>query len=497
MSLPDDPHAPWPPEELRDVLSELERQAAWYSGSPTELAKIYGLPQPEQGSVRWSWFWGRRTSETAKAERKIHVALPQDLAAFSSDLLFSEWPDFEIEEAREESESQSESEDALDQYNELVSDLNLKNAFIEASEICSALGGVYLRPSWNEDVSDRALLTSIHPDRAIPVFRYGVLMSVIFWRELEIDGQNVWRHFEEHEVLNGQTVISHRLYRGSKDTIGKPEDLSKHPDTEELEDTIETGVPYLDIQYVPNLRPNRRFRELDWGRSDFQGREYLFDALDEAYTSWLKDIRLGQARLVVPREFTESRGRGAGREFDLDREIFLPIEADPVKTEKLGIVPFTPDIRWEAHEKTVLNLIERIVSGNYSPQSFGLHIEGRAESGTALRIRERKTFITQERKRGYWEAPTERILQTLMLIEQTIFGRDVNPLRPRIVWPEFAGESEIELAQTLEALRRVQVISVEEAVRRQHPDWAEDDVAEEVERIRAETAVPEPTGFPA
>ena len=55
-------------------------------------------------------------------------------------------------------------------------------------------------------------------------------------------------------------------------------------------------------------------------------------------------------------------------------------------------------IRVEEHINTILDLIERAITyAGYSPQTFGLKIEG-GESGTALNIRERKTYITRQRK---------------------------------------------------------------------------------------------------
>jgi hypothetical protein len=36
------------------------------------------------------------------------------------------------------------------------------------------------------------------------------------------------------------------------------------------------------------------------GRSDFSGLEISLDTLDEAHASWMRDIRLGKARLIVP-----------------------------------------------------------------------------------------------------------------------------------------------------------------------------------------------------
>ena len=55
------------------------------------------------------------------------------------------------------------------------------------------------------------------------------------------------------------------------------------------------------------------------------------------------------------------------------------------------------EIRAEQFEKTCLNLLDRIItSAGYSPQSFGLNIAGRAESGTACAEEFKRIFDTSK-----------------------------------------------------------------------------------------------------
>src|SRR5690606_16963019 len=107
----------------------------------------------------------------------------------------------------------------------------------------------------------------------------------------------------------------------------------------------------LAIRYVPNARPNRAFRAHPigtyLGRSDYAGAEGLMDALDEAYTAWHRDIRLGKARGIVPEEWLE-RVDGTGvLKFDEDKEFFVGLSADP----QTQIQPqmFQPAIRYQEH----------------------------------------------------------------------------------------------------------------------------------------------------
>lgn len=67
-----------------------------------------------------------------------------------------------------------------------------------AARVQSGLGGVYLRVVWDEEVADYPIVDVIHPDAAIPTFKWDHLTEVTFWRELHNDKGEVWRHLERH-----------------------------------------------------------------------------------------------------------------------------------------------------------------------------------------------------------------------------------------------------------------------------------------------------------
>src|SRR5690606_41985538 len=140
----------------------------------------------------------------------------------------------------------------------------------------------------------------------------------------------------------------------------------------------------------------------------------------------------------VPEEWLERRDGPDGRPrwtFDLDREIFTSLDIDPASAQSAGITPSQFAIRTEEHARAALELLDRIISAaGYSPQSFGLKIEGRAESGTALRLRERKSLVTREKKARYWKPVLEDVLQMMLAIDREVVGNTrIDPsFRPRV-----------------------------------------------------------------
>ena len=62
-------------------------------------------------------------------------------------------------------------------------------------------------------------------------------------------------------------------------------------------------------------------------------------------------------------------------------------------------------------------------------------------------------------------------------------------MRPDAEWPDAVLPDQLELAQTVSAMRGAEAASIETAVTMLHPDWKPEDVALEVQRIYQEINV--------
>lgn len=504
MPLPTDPKAPWPPKLWAPLQRDVQEADAWYSGSEAKLTEFYaGVNGPQVNRRRR--FWGRtnRDDQGRPTERqRLHVPAAADVAATSADLLFGDTPTFDFPDA---AAGDTSAQDRLDELGELN---GYGALLLEAAEVASALGGVYLRPVWDPAITDHPLLSIVQADCAVPEFAWGILTAVTFWQTIRSDGPDVWRHLERHEMTSvGQPgVILHGLFAGSTSALGKRIPLSSAPELAALgvDDAEQINVPAgiigIDCRYIPNVKPNRKHRGSHVGRSDYQSTEDLMDALDETYTSWMRDIRLGKARLVVPESYLDRRGRGKGATFDVDAEVFSPLDIAPGADDgKMQLTENQFQIRTADHAATAMALFERIVTtSGYSPQSFGLQGDGGDMTATEVSAREGKSERTTDRKRRYWKRPLEDMGEMLLIIDKAVFGGKATPSRPRLNWPADAGQSPLDESNTLNYLSMAQAASTKVKVQMLHPEWSDDEVATEVALIQAEHAitVPDPaTGF--
>lgn len=508
----------------------MRRHAAWLSGDAERLRKEYGSgnthgPSPTDQArgvvpiTRLGTFWGQRgvADPLGQSAIQMHVPLAGDIAATSADLLFSEPPTIEIPEASadagdavaddaDEAEKQraaaagqtrSDAIAAQERLEVLVEESGVVNTLVEGAELASALGGAYLRPVWDREIAQRPMLSVIGADEAVPEFRFGVLRSVTFWREVRRDDGKIWRHLECYEPDG--TVLHGLFETRDENRLGKKIGLDADPSTKGLGDVVQpeswpTGWGPM-VRYVPNMRPNRRHRTPD-GRSDLQGIEHLLDALDRTWTSWMRDIRLGAGRVLVAREFLEGvpGDPNSGRWFNVDREVFTPLDMQPGKyagtDANSGIEVVQFKIRTEDHANAAMAIVREAVSkAGYAPQTFIPQFEGNAESGTALRIREGKSLRTRGKKERYWRPPIADVLEMMLHLDRTVFGNSTPVMRAQVALGDPASEGIGELADTISKLRTAQAISVKTAVAMAHPDWSSDAVEAEAAQILAQDSL--------
>ncbi|MFH9430245.1 phage capsid protein [Streptomyces sp. NPDC017615] len=491
MALPAD-NSPWPPPEWAEHYRRMRLDDAWYTGDPRRLGQAYQQAPPRER--RWR-LWGRRSTEHRQEQRdpRLHVPLPGDIAATSAALLFADMPSIKVED-----------EATQKRLDVLLDEGRVQQLLLSAAEQAAALSGVFLRTTWEEDVTSFPILTVMQPDAAMPEFRYGYLRAVSFWQELATGRSDiVFRHIERHE--RGRIV--HVLYQGTADNVGRQVPLTEHPDTADLVtmlssdgQSIPTGIKELTASYVPNLLPNRLHRTAPVGRSDYAAPLYdMFDSLDTVWTSWMRDIRLARARLIVPEQYLRDNGPGQGASFEDEREVYAALKIPPNEAgSTITLAQF--GIRVAEHQASAEAIVRQAAqSAGYSAQSFGLEAKGGPITATESDSRDQRSLVTRSQKAGLWRHGIAEQLHVQLLLDQTLFGSQIRPERPNIEFGTGVAESMQSKATTLELLSRAGAVSTATKVKILHPEWDDTDARAEVTAILAETgaAAPDPVGtFP-
>lgn len=540
-------NTPWPVAPWGAAYATWAENDAWFSGEVAQLERVaqgkgraaYAVrPQPGvAGRVLRALkpsFWGHKP-EDGDDSLRLHIPAAADIASLSADLLFSDPPDLFYPTPDVQTQPQqvgtglvlpngqpassllqrptaSAQQQRLEQ---IASSAQAHAAYLEGGAYASAFGAAAFRLSFDQATSDRVWFDPVAPDATIPEFRFGKLSAVTFWTEYRA-GSLFYRHLERHE----SGFISHTLYLGTEVNLGRVVPLQTRPETEPLiglpGTTMDglslvapTGISRLTAAWWIN-QPARSWRRegplAEAGRSDYAGgTKSLFDALDAAWSSWMTDLELGRARLIVPSAYLSSTGRGQGAEFDTQRRIYSPLtspgQAGGSLSDNIEQVQFA--IRVLEHEQTTQALYRRILGS----AGLGELDKETAQSGTGQRT---ATEVNQEgdskertrrRKALYASMALQDLLQTAMLLDGSKFpgkgGGDYEP--PTVEFPQESSVDPLQNAQAIQYLRSAKVMSVWEGVARANPGWKDQDIQIEVDRLKQEGAIADPAtaGNPA
>lgn len=505
----------WPPAPLVRILPNMGVWSAWYSGDTDQLSAVYGgatgsdpsatgFFASDHGGFRATvgraltrWFWGE-ASRGPDRRVKLHVPIAAELCQASADLLFSDTITITSDNAA-----------AQARLDELVDD-HFHAELTAAAEVCAALGGVYLRIGWDTKARpDAPFLTHVDADQAVPEFSWGRLTAVTFWQVVARDGKRVYRHLERHETdEQGVGIILHGLYEGEEDKLGHPVPLTEQPATAGLATAVDafgiisSETPGLCVIYVPNQTPNRRWRTdqlgRNLGRSDLDGVEQLMDALDETMTSWMRDVRLGKARIMVAKSLLNNVGTGQGSAFNAEQEAYASMDmlggADLKLSDQIEQVQF--NIRVQEHKDTASRLTMDILQASgYSAETFGLYEGGGAiKTATEIEAKQQRSLLTRDRKWRLWRPALQDALAKLLAVDRTLFHNNTVPDGVDIdaAIAEGVQDSMLSIAQTVQTLRAAEAASDEVLIGMIHPDWDDEQIAKEIALIQAQKPAPLP-----
>jgi hypothetical protein len=343
-------------------------------------------------------------------------------------------------------------------------------------------------------------------DMGVPEYEFGRLVAVTFWSTYTTKDAT-WRHLVRHSVGK----IEHALYRSDGSGIGFRQPLANHLATKWLAEvsgpgartdgvTTEFDVPAkrLHVVYAPNMRKSRSFRKqgvlAEFGRSDFEGQLELFDALDETWSSLMRDLKQGAGHLFVNQALMQNNGPGQGASWDIRQEITTALNTLP----KVGGSPLLDQvqfkIRVDEHLAAGGAITKQILRGTgWSLSSYDEYAGGGGGARTATEINDqrRRSETTRDKKKRYQGSALSYIYSVALEIDGNIYpsqggGPDL------LVQSEFPEVSQVDPeteARTIQLLDAAGAISTLMKVSRANPGRDDDWLDNEVKAIVRGTAI--------
>lgn len=287
---------------------------------------------------------------------------------------------------------------------------------------------------------------------------------------------------------NGLTV-KQLVYAMEKDTVMDEVDIKGYATAHELdipEDAEFPGVTELLCGAVTNDETLVYPR----GRSALRNIDGLQEEINWTITrDSIVFEKHGKPKLAIPRALWDTVANQNQRDYggrfvrNADLEV---VSFD----EKTGAVP--QYITWDAKIQQSFEHVARLIKymlaiSKTSPQAAGLE-EGKGDSGVALLYLWIQSVIKAEAIKDKFDAALKDAIRKCMLLENVLGTGGLKVSNPVIEWRDMLPKADSE--KDTEEIEKYSggVQSLETTVRRMHPDWSEEAILAEIQKIQDEQA---------
>ncbi|WP_105033504.1 phage portal protein [Cryobacterium aureum] len=515
----------FPPAPLDVAFKQLLIYDALYANDVDALPDQQGTPathmhrgQPYSGGIMGAvsaGIVGTPVGVTGENRSSLSIPVAGDLAQLSSDLLFAEAPSIVLPDSMDTQKdgvtiaADPERKRAQARLDEIMSSDAAHAELLRSGEYSAAHGWTYLAVVWDKTFRDHVWFRAYRADCAIPEWRHGALSAVTLWSEYERKDDR-YRLMERHAPGS----ITFSLWKGGKGERGKQVPLNTITETEHyltllpvvdaeslpmaetMDVVVQTGVPYLTVEHMPNVLPHpiwdRKGDLANLGRSDYFGLEPLFARINALWSSLMRDFDNGMGRLSVPESYLQLNGRGQGGSFDMGRQVYSPLGGlvDDGKGGQITISQFA--IRVQEHLDTIVALKREIaMAAGYSVSHFGIH-DGGTKTATEVTDDKADSERTRDKKALYVRPALARLARTALAIDGLVFpgkgGALIEDL-PKITFAEVSQVNPLVRAQTTQAEMLARVRSVISGVRAVQPNLTAQEAQAEADLIKAENGM--------
>ena len=498
----------------------LEEYRIWFTGDKRLLRKLYKNNIKEDS---YNYFW-YKAPPTA---RLLHSGIPGLISTKMATILFGGGYDAEVTVYKEDSEDKDEvkSKQAQELLDNLLTILNVDERLENGAENESWGGGVFMKFSHKVSLSNYPILEVANVTKAEAVIERGILVGVIFkyWHTYKKKQYRIDEVYTTND--DGDAIIRYELYelqsRGEEkqvelETIPEGYDLKFTSDgTPRLNDNDEfvyTGIKGMLAFYKPNKTPSHEFMDTYYGASDYEGALDSYDALDEAYSELIQELRDNKTIRYIPENMIPTitvyptNGEPFTEPMLPDEFVtnYVKVAGDADQDAKNEITIKQIDDKTEDHlKKWRIALTTAINKAGVSPLALGITgLEAVNSSSESQQERNKATLETRAKKLKIWIPFMKDVFMKMLELNswmqkntnanQDAFAKlDLNfdNLDINITFGDYIVSKQEEKIITWGGAKSQGVASIETVVDKIHPEWTEAQKLEEVQRIKFENSI--------
>lgn len=478
----------------------LEEYRIWYMGSSRLLREMY---RTHKMDGKLNYFWHKAPVNY----RLVHSGIPGLISKKMATILFGRGHKVELEVFNDKGDvDESKTEQAQELVDNLRTIVDMDERLERAGQNESWGGHIFFKFSHKISLSNYPILEVADIRKASVVKERGITKAIIFkyWYTVRTIEYRLDEIYTTNE--SGDAIIENRLYKLKPDGKEERVELTEIAETSKIKPIFTyTGLKGMLAFDKPNMTPSHEFMDSDYGASDYEGSIDSFDALDEAYSELIRELRANKTLRFIPKTMVPHiDGVAMLPDEFIDNFVQTDGDEDQNTEEKINITPI-PDkteqhlIKWRTALTTAIN------NAGLSPFALGITgLESISSSAESQQERNKTTLETRDKKHKIWKPFLEDVymkmlemnswLQTNTTANQEGFADidlDFSNMNVKVSFNDYVITSQKEQIETWGGAKSTRVASTETAIKAIHPDWSETQIMDEVNRIRFE----EGTGF--
>lgn len=509
-------------ETDKDFSRRITEYRVWSMGNSYVLRRFF------VGTLEYrtcNYFWTR----APLSYRMIHSGLPGLICSKMPRILFGNGIAPTVSVYKDSGEvDKNKTKAATDYTLQLIDKVKLRDVLTECATNESWGGHSFIKFSFDTAISNFPIIEAADIMSTEVVKERNETVAIIFktWYEDKKKG-NQQRKYRLDEIYTtdatGDAVIRYELYEL---TTGEEKrvPLNSIPETQKIVEAVNsddefvfTGLKGMLAFDKPNKLPSLEFPHSNYGASDFEGATDSFDAVDEAYSTIINEIRDNRTfRYFASHNFRRDKDTGEILTPDDGfTKNFVLTEGDIDQEQgvnKNRIVDQIPDKTEEHKAKYLTAVTVALNKAGLSPYSIGITgLESINQSAESQQERNKVTLETRKAKLELWTPYLSKVLSQLLAFNTYLLNtvgvkQDDMPLPDMDItlstvtldFGEYLQDTDKDLVDIWGLAKSQGISSTQNAVRELHKSWSEKQILYETNVILFENgmATDTPNGLP-
>lgn len=507
------------PEILTDekyYTSKLVEYLVWFSANGVALQDFYKNGNASQGgrdSDVLNYYW----SKAPKNVRKCHTGLAKEISTKMATIVFGNGVKYEpvIYKESEDGKTTSDidlkaSKNAKELIEQYITEVNLRETLNKAEIAKSWSGHIAIKIGFNLELASYPIL-QVYDRRYFDVIKEsGITTAIVFHNFLEQKKKNntlKYRHDEEYSIdLQGHgTIINHliAIQNNTEVEIDWEKAASLFPQFEDVPQVFVSNTKGMLARDLTNTTVASYDPNNPYGDSDYAAAISAFDYLDECYSALPRELRDKRFIRTIPKDRVRVNEYGQKLLDDGFTTNYLQINEAPNVTHPTNF-ECPPDETENHIRKYNMALVRAINLCGLAPSSLGITgIDAINNSDATIREKSKATLETRNAKIQLW-IPFLKWLITRMLSFQSemqsmrgyravagipTIDVDWENIDVKVTFGDYIETSMSERIATWGNAKNQGIVSLEECVKNLHPEWDEESLTQEINRIKFEQGI--------